>query len=76
MWWRMTDWLMERAFLPCMALFLAFIVVGSCVYLPASVIAESECLKKGYPKAKVDYKLDAYCINLEGVVTGKVEELK
>lgn len=39
------------------------------------LITEAECLEKGYPEAKVTYKYDRYCTNLDGTVTFKVDKL-
>jgi len=46
------------------------------VYVPAGLRAEAKCLSMGYPKATVTYKLDAYCLNLNGTITVRVEPIK
>lgn len=43
--------------------------------LPISLNAESKCLAKGYPLSSVDWKGNAYCMNLSGTVTVKVDSL-
>ena len=45
------------------------------VYVPVHVVAESKCLEKGYPKTATDYRLNSYCMNLEGTVTVSVKAL-
>lgn len=44
--------------------------------VPYMLHVDSECLKAGYPDSKVDIYFNAYCVNLEGVVTNKVIQLK
>lgn len=45
------------------------------VYMPVSVHAEKKCLAAGYPETRVDYMLNAYCLNLDGTVTVTVKAL-
>ncbi len=45
------------------------------VIMPVSLYAESECLKKGYPKAHVTVGLEQYCSTLDGAVTVKISKL-
>ncbi len=63
------------AFLSIGFLLLFLILVGAFVYLPAGIIAEKRCLEEGYPKYAVTYDLTSYCMNLEGTITVKVQEL-
>jgi hypothetical protein len=44
--------------------------------MPISAVAESTCLKRGYPRTSVDWKGNAYCMNLEGTVSVRLEPLK
>lgn len=37
---------------------------------------EKACLEQGYPLATTTWDFEGYCMNLDGVVTGKVEKLK
>lgn len=45
------------------------------VYLPFSMYTQAECLRKGYPKYAVTVGLERYCMNLEGTITVRVEQL-
>jgi len=65
--------------------YVAFIVIGSLilflilllfVILPRTLVVERQCLQAGYPKSTIDYTLTGYCMNLEGTVTVKVQEIK
>lgn len=58
--------IVEIVLLSGMAVFLATALVLIAVYLPLTVIAESECLKAGYPEARVTVSLDRYCVKLDG----------
>lgn len=40
------------------------------VVIPVTLYAEADCLKKGYPEARVTIGLERYCLNLDGLVTG------
>jgi hypothetical protein len=44
--------------------------------LPLMLAAEAGCLEKGYPEATVVWNYKAYCINLDGMVVGKVVSAK
>ena len=44
------------------------------VYIPVALYADAECLKAGYPKARVSIGLDRYCTTLDGAVTVKVQK--
>ena len=37
---------------------------------------QKSCLDAGYPKSEMTWDFEGYCLNLEGVVTGKVEKLQ
>lgn len=52
--------------LSAMAVFLAMALAVTTVYLPLTLITESECLKAGYPEARVTVDLDRYCVKLDG----------
>jgi len=52
------------------------ILVAHIVYFPAGLRADKACLELGYPKSRVTYDFEAYCQNLEGVVTYKVEKVQ
>ena len=44
------------------------------IILPVSLYADAECLKKGYPKAHVTFRLERYCSTLDGAVTVEVDK--
>jgi hypothetical protein len=48
----------------------AFFMVGY------TLVAEAKCLEAGYPRSAVTWNLRQYCMNLEGSVTVKVEEIE
>lgn len=59
---------------------LGAILVGSILFvvvwwMPHSMVNESKCLAKGYPKTMTDWKGNGYCMNLEGTITVFVEAL-
>jgi len=45
------------------------------LYLPLSFAADAQCLKAGYPQSRVTWNFERYCINLDGTVTIKVDNL-
>ena len=55
-------------------LFVLFSLYVIFVWLPVSMYAEADCLRNGYPKAKVSVGLERYCITLDGLVTVKVDK--
>lgn len=50
----------------------ALLVYFGIFFIPVSVLAEAECLKRGYPKTYVTYNFKRYCANLAGAVTVEV----
>lgn len=70
MFWREIDWV---EFLVSM-FFLVF-VVWLMVLGGALFRASSACLEAGYPEAKVTWKLDSYCLTIDGAVTARVDKL-
>lgn len=44
------------------------------IVLPVALHAEAKCLAAGYPRAAVTYKLDVYCLNLDGSVRVRVDK--
>lgn len=54
------------------ALMLASLMLVMLVWLPVTMHAQAECLREGYPRAHVTYRLDRYCSTLDGAVTVKV----
>ena len=55
-------------------LFVLFSLYVIFVWLPVSMYAEADCLRNGYPKAKVSVGLERYCVTLDGLVTVKVDK--
>lgn len=59
---RLLAWLMWS-----MAGFFALLtVLLLVVYVPASMYAERQCLRAGYPKASVTFDLETYCLTIDG----------
>jgi len=46
------------------------------VLTPVRAWADGKCAERGFPEVKVTWNLDAYCMNLDGAVTTKMEKLK
>ena len=46
------------------------------VITPVNLATEAECLESGYPKHAVTWNFKRYCMNLEGTVTVKVDQLQ
>lgn len=61
------------AVLSIVVLFALYIIL---VYAPFEIMAQKECLERGYPAWDTTIDLDRYCINTEGVVVGKVYKLE
>lgn len=59
-------------FLGLMLLSMVYLIF---VMLPLNALAEEKCLEAGYPKATVTWNYKRYCMNLEGTVTVKIEQL-
>ena len=71
----MEDFIFEKA-LPVIAIPIAATILYLVfVWMPFHVANESACLSKGYPETRTTISLDAYCLNIDGVVTGKVVKL-
>lgn len=43
--------------------------------VPFTLHTQAQCLESGYPEARVTWKLDRYCMNLDGTVTVKVDKI-
>lgn len=51
------------------------ILIGTMfIYLPVVLYTEAECLRKGYPEARVSIGLERYCMNLNGSITVQVDK--
>lgn len=55
---------------------LGLVLIYTIVLGVADARNEKACLELGYPLATTTWDLEGYCMNLDGVVTGKVEKLK
>ena len=53
-----------------------FLIIYCFVFITVHVGNEVECLEKGYPEVRTTWNLKGYCVNIDGVVTGVVEELE
>lgn len=51
-----------------------FLLYTLFILMPVSMWAEAKCLRNGYPKTAVTINLEAYCMNLNGSVTVRVEK--
>ena len=59
-------------FLTTIVLFFFYMII---FVAPVSFYTQAECLRNGYPKAKVSIGLERYCMNLDGTVTVRVEKV-
>lgn len=57
-----------------MILIIPIILYTMFIYIPVSVYAEAECLRKGYPEYRVSVGLERYCMNLDGSITVTVDK--
>lgn len=58
---------------------LLVLLVLMCLYVllivtPVLAYAKAKCLEQGYPRASITWNLQRYCINLDGVITVKVDK--
>ena len=44
--------------------------------IPVAALADKKCIEAGYPKSRVTWDFEAYCITLEGAVTVPVVKMK
>lgn len=51
-----------------------FVLAFGAYMTPKFLQAEKTCLSKGFPKYSVTYDGEAYCMNMEGAVTIKVQK--
>lgn len=56
------------------ALMTAVLLVLVLVVVPVTLYTEAQCLERGFPEARVTWKFDRYCMNLDGTVTVRVEK--
>lgn len=55
--------------------FTGFVLTLLLIYGGRALYVQAECLGAGYPKSDITWKLDGYCLNIDGVVRGTVNEL-
>lgn len=70
--------LLDRLFMSMcgiMLLMLLAMLFTLFVYAPVLLNAQAQCLEKGYPRSEVTWNLKKYCMNLEGTVTVRVDEI-
>lgn len=58
-----------------MSLVVLFVLYILFVYAPVDLWGQEQCLKRGFPEHRTTVTLDVYCLNIEGVVQGKVVEV-
>ena len=51
------------------ALVVMMVLVLLLVFMPRAMYVQAECLEAGFPKSHVTWKLEGYCITLEGAVS-------
>ena len=56
-------------------LVIAWICVMLFIVLPVMLHTEQQCLTRGFPKARVTWNLERYCLGYDGVVHPVVEKL-
>lgn len=73
----MPDWecIFEGYLVVLMTIVGAFMLFMIFIFAPVAMNAEARCLEAGYPEFRVTWKLDKYCMNLDGTVTVKVDKL-
>ncbi len=65
----------EELFMILLAPLGIFLLYIMFIFMPVHLYHETKCLEKGFPKTDTTVTLTGYCMNLEGVVTAKVEKL-
>lgn len=55
---------------------IVLLIIAGLIYFPVSLATHKACLEKGYPINTVTWNLERYCMNLDGTVTIKVQELE
>lgn len=63
-------------FINALGVVLTVFILYSFIFLVANARNEVQCLKKGYPEVRTTWNLEGYCVNIDGAVTGVVEELE
>ena len=58
----------EKILISIMSVLLGYVLILLVVIAAAKV----DCLENGYPETTITWNLKTYCINLDGVVVGKV----
>jgi hypothetical protein len=68
--------LTDRILTTLLGILFVFMVGILVVFLPASLYVEAKCLEAGHPKGVVTWKLDFYCVSLDGSTRTEVNKLK
>ena len=63
-------------FFNALGIFFVVFLVYSFIFIGFHAHNEVQCLEKGYPEVRTTWNLKGYCVNIDGVVTGVVEELE
>lgn len=67
--------LAERAFEAVIVVVAVAVIYAMLVILPMRQYANAECLREGYPVARVTIGLERYCLNMDGDVVIKVKKM-
>ena len=67
--------ILEKLVLTIIALIFSGCFILLFVWVPAQMINEVKCLESGYPETRTTWKLDGYCLTLDGSVTVTVDKL-
>lgn len=63
-------------FINALGVVLTVFILYSFIFVVVHAGNEVECLEKGYPDVRTTWNLEGYCVNIDGAVTGVVEELE
>lgn len=62
---------------PYFEIVIAIVAIAAFLYLVVAMIllavSKDECLQKGFPNSSITYKMDTYCIGLDGAVRNRIE---
>ena len=66
--------LMEVLVISLLVALALFCLYVTFIFVPVVFYTEAECLRNGYPEARVSIGLSRYCMNLDGTVTVRVDK--
>jgi hypothetical protein len=73
---KVLDVLLTTVLAPMLVFVAGFSVFAAIVLLPMQLYTDAECLRNGYPVARVTIGLERYCATLDGAVTVKIQHLQ